>query len=84
MLPMIIDIDCPLCRGEGRIETGEMESGPAVFGAALAALIIALAAIVLLFTLIIGLFKIIGAWAILAVIALMVVGAVELARWIDS
>lgn len=29
---MIIDIDCPLCRGEGRIETGEMESGPAGVG----------------------------------------------------
>lgn len=26
---MIIDIDCPICRGEGRIETGEMERGPA-------------------------------------------------------
>ena len=29
---MIIDIDCPLCRGEGHVETGEMESGPAGIG----------------------------------------------------
>lgn len=32
VLPMIIDIDCPLCRGNGRIETGEMERGPAGIG----------------------------------------------------
>ncbi len=32
VLPMIIDIDCPLCRGEGHIETGEMERGPAGIG----------------------------------------------------
>ena len=29
---MIIDIDCPVCNATGRVETGEMETGPAGIG----------------------------------------------------